>query len=564
MPLIPLAVLELDAWPSARLSRLGVCFLCFAAPHAATYLIEMEQDGRLDQMRLGGRRPMRPAATAMFFVAAPWLLLGLVLTTAAIVAGRPVSEFGETVVDPRSFRTIAGISAVAGFATMLAALSTTVPFARGRLDPRIGVAALSVFAFAVCLAGVNIISGFRVSASGFVFSVLAEAAVIAVCIWRLPRRIAHPPTHGSARSTRFRLPPSEWILRWPGIYRGALLSSSGFALFVLFAPIGMVVRILAGNPQAVAAPALYLPPLFVGLIAVSLICREDAISGRLDLVRQSSRSVAVAAVEMLIGLWAPFAAATVALMAMSAILFDLTAAGLRFAVFAFLIMAPLPLIEGWSRLWPMMLMLPITAAIGFLSVGDSWLAIGALSAITWIAAGRMLQQPERATLSGWPGIVAMAAMCVVTMLPAEFDGSQIVALGTVTMMMPLSPLLIDPTSASHRWGQPLAIVITVLLMATIRHGAQAAVIAAVSVVAAWFASYRVREWEPSRPMVQAAIRVAVMVLLAQVAAAAFNTAPGRMVQWLASFGVLTVAIGLVALVEAGFRIATAIARRRAG
>jgi hypothetical protein len=551
LPLIPLVVVESANRPQGRAVRIGLFALCYAAPQAAAYLLEMEHDGRLDQIRLSGRRPTALATLALTSVATPWLVIGLALTSLGLVRGEV------------TFMMLVAIVTIAGIPTTLAALSTTVTFARARIDPRIGIAALGVAAMAIGLIGADNIDVLPGAVPGFPLVLVPEAAVIGYCLWTLPRRIAHPPTNAGARPSRFRLPPWDWLLRRPGVYRGALLSSSGFALFGLFAPMGIMVRILSDrNPNSVATPALYLPPLFIGLIAVSLICREDAISRRLDIVRQGSKAVASAACEMLIGLWAPFVAATAGLMLLTAVLFGLAPSEPGYALVALVIMAPLPLIEGLSGLWPMTLVLPIAAAVGFLVAGDWWLAIAVLSAITWISASRMLHHPDRATLSGWQGIVAMSVMCAVTMLPAEYDASQIVALGTVTMMVPLSPLLIDPKSASHRWGQPLAIAITVVLAGSIRFGIQAAVVAAAAVVVVWFASYRIREWDPSRPMVQAAIRVGVMILLGQVADQTFRAAPGRMVQWLASFGVLAIAIGLAALVETVFRIATAIARRR--
>lgn len=556
IPVVAMVVIESDRTKYGGLARLGLFAFCYAAPQAAAYLLEIEHDGRLDQIRLSGRRPMTLATTALFCVAGPWLLIGTVLTSLALLRRE------ATLV------TLVGMAAVAGVSTTLAAFSTTVQFARERIDPRIGIVGLSVVSMAIAVIGGDAATADNdaVGFPGYVIALLVESVLIGAFVRTLPKRIAHPPSGSRTRPAGAQLPAWDWLLRWPGVYRGIALSRSGFWLLGVFAPIPIVTRIITyrSDIRDIETAALYLPPLFIGAVAVSLICREDATSGRLDVVRQSSIGIVPAALQMLIGLWAPFVAATLGLVGLTAILFDLTPFGLRLGLFALMIMAPLPLIEGWSRLWPMMLMLPIAAAIGFMSIGDSWLAIGVLSAITWIAASRMLQDPERATLSGWPGIVAISAMCAVTMLPAAYDGTEIVALGTVTMMLPLSPLLIDPKSPSHRWGQPLAIAIIVLLIGTVRYGVQATVIAAVSVVAVWFASYRIRQWEPSRPIVQATIRVGLMVLLGQIAGATFRAAPGRMVQWLASFGVLAIAISLVAGVEASFRIATAIARRRSG
>ncbi len=140
----------------------------------------MEHDGRLDQMRLSGRRPTTVAATALVSVAGPWLLAGLALTARSALAGEA------------TFNTILGAAAIAGFPTMLAAASTTGSFTRQRVDPRIVVG------------DVLGLGGGGSIANAYVIALIAEGIVIAACLRRLPRRIAHAPAVGAGSSARLR------------------------------------------------------------------------------------------------------------------------------------------------------------------------------------------------------------------------------------------------------------------------------------------------------------------------------------------------------------------------
>ncbi len=139
----------------------------------------MEHDGRLDQTRLSGRRPTTVAATALVSVAGPWLLAGLALTAWFALAGEA------------TFNTILGAAAIAGFPTMLAAASTPGSFTRQRVDPRIVVGDV------LGLGGGSI-------ANAYVIALIVEGIVIAACLRRLPRRIAHAPAVGAGSSARLR------------------------------------------------------------------------------------------------------------------------------------------------------------------------------------------------------------------------------------------------------------------------------------------------------------------------------------------------------------------------
>jgi hypothetical protein len=545
LPLIPLIVIESMNRSDGRATRIGVVALCFAAPQAAAYLLEMEHDGRLDQIRLSGRRPAALAALALATVAVPWLAMGVAFTSLAMIK------------EGFSARLLVAIAAVAGLPTALAALSTTVTFTRERIDPRIGAAALGVAAMAIGLIGANEIDRLTGVVPGLVVAVVAEGAVIGYCLWTLPRRIAYPPARAEVRAARFRVPRWDWLLRRPGIYRGAVLSSSGLALFALFAPMGIVVRILADrNTQAILTPALYLPPLFIGLIAVALICREDIVSGRLDLVRQSSRPVAVVAFEMLIGLWAPFVVAAIGLFLLVQVLFGVSIVDPLGAIVAMVLIAPLPLCEGWSRQWPLTYVMPFGFALALLMNMEAWSAVAAASAIVWLAAARTLSQPDRPALPGWQGMMAILVLTTTTLLNAERFDRLFVSLNMTTMLIAVSPILImsKPRGWTERWGQFLAVLSGISIVRLPQLGAGDAAYLSAMGLAVWLAVYRSRQLDPSG-MIQAAVRFALLIGLALVEAV--PSAPGQRERRL-----LTAVIAVAVTIELLHRGPAWIARRR--
>lgn len=502
-PVVPVLFIELERGGNTRLARLTLFALCYAAPQAASYLLQLEHDGRLDQIRLSGRRPIDVVAVALASVAGPWLAVGLVLTILTLLRAEA------------PLLTAAAIAAVAGVPTAVAAFSTTVRFARERIDPRIGMAALTFIAIATALAGGDVFNVLSGTLPIFAIALVVETAIVVACVRHLPRRIAHPPVLDGARVGRFRLPASEWILRWPGIYRGALLGSSGLVLFALFAPIGVVVRILSDrNPQSIATPALYLPPLFIGLIAVSLICREDAMSGRLDLIRQSPKAVAVAALAMLIGLWSPFVVAAAGLAVLAHLLFGVERSELAWAMLFAILLAPVPLFEGWSRQWPFMSTAPFGIALGFLTGLEAWPALLAMSAGIWIGAARVLSHPDKPALSGWQGLIAIVTLSTSALLTVKSSfEAQLIAMAMAAMFLAVSPVLIVPDAHdwTQRWGQFLVILLSVFGAGSARMPMEDASYLSVMALAVWFCAYRIRQLNPSRPTIQGAVRLALLV-----------------------------------------------------
>jgi hypothetical protein len=544
LPLIPLVLIDAGRRPDGRLARLAIFFLCCAGAQAAVHLLEMEHDGRLDQMRLAGRRPVAIASMSLAAVAGPWLLTGIVLITLSLLSGTA------------TFGTLLAVLSVAGLTTMLAAFSTTVAFARERIDPRIGVVGLDAATVVIAIGGAEALGYADRWASLFAAAIVVETVVIALCLRNFPNRIAHAPVY-SAGASRLRLPFRSWLLRWPGVYRGSSLSSSGLALFGLFAPMAALVWIIApaGRRQFETA-GLFVPPLVIGLIAISLICREDAVSGRLDMVRQSSTRIAVTAFQMLLGLWLPFVLAALGLMVVAQVFFGVSLSSLQFALVFLILLAPIPLVEGWSRLWPLMLLGPFAIAAGTLFLVRAWPGLATLSVLFWLATARSLYQPGQTTLRGWLGVAATSALCLAVVLQAQvrLEEHGLLAFAIAATLLAASPILISPGSERlvDRWGQPLAMIVIVWLGA-MRHPGAASFVAAAA-AAIWYAAYRIRQWDPSRPTAQALARIVVLLVMVQfMDAPPFVATTGR-------FAAATVAIAVS--VEATFRIATIIARRR--
>lgn len=548
VPVVPAILIEFDSRAYGRLARLATFALSYAVPQAAAYLLEMEHDGRLDQMRLAGRRPGELAATALVSVSGPWLLIGLILAVAANQGGGATPAM------------LLAMAATAGIPTTLAALGMILPFARDRIDPRVGVAGLSVAAMAVGVIGGQNLLALSVFTRVLVTLLVVEAVVTGYCMSRMPRRIAHPYVQGDPARLRVHLPMWEWVLRWPGFYRGASLSASGLALALMFAPVVGIAWVMQTwyGERFVETAAIYLPPLFIGLIVISLVCREDAISGRLDLVRQSSTPVAVAAVEMLAGLWAPFVLATIVLGLATAILINITATGMLAGLAMIVALAPVPLVEGWSRVWPAMYALPYALSL-WLTAPAAPLA---LSIVMWIAVTRMLRHPDRAVVAGWTGVVATSLVCAFVMvagrMPDPFSRAGVLAFA----LLAISPVLIDARSTSRidTWGQPLAVVVTVFLAVSFQIEWSSGAAVAVSVLAVWHAGRRLRQWNPSRPIEQAGAR---LVLLALVAMVPLLVSPSLHGPVRLPPGMLAGATALAAAVEAVHRIATFVARKRA-
>ena len=550
VPIIPAIVIEADRRSAGRPARIALLALCYAAPQAAAYLLEAESDGRLDHMRLAGQRPWDLARRATGGVAGVWLAIGVLSLAWAIISGQA------------TLNQLLGIGAIAGIPTTLAAFVSTAPLVRDRIDPRIGVAALSVISIAIGVTGADTISGFAPSNQIFVAMLVVELAIIGWRMRRLPERLAHAPVSRRANDWRLRPPRVEWLLNWPNFYRGICLSSSGVILFALFAPLPILTRLLRSDRVEETA-LFYLPPLVIGLIAVSLICREDAVSGRLELVRQAARQPARTVAEMVIGLWTPFAAVAIGIALLVWPIFGLTIFGVTNIAVVLLFLSPLPLVEGWSRLWPLMLTVPFTLVMVSSRVIEPPVMPFLVAAIGWLTAIRIFQDPDRPVFSARAGVVVTAVLCVAAMVSPSPLGPLDNARWAAGALFLLSHVLIHPATHDpmQRWGQPLAIFVTLFVGLGVQSGWAYAGWTAPAAVAFWFCGYRLRQIDPDYPALQGAIRIALFVV-----GALINIPSPRALPWqfdLSDSATLLAAAVMVAIaMEIAYRIWAAAARRR--
>jgi hypothetical protein len=504
MPIIPAIVIEADRRSAGRPARIALIALCYAAPQAAAYLLEAEADGRLDQMRLAGQRPWELARRAAGGVGGIWLAVGVAALVWVITSGQATLNL------------LLGMGAIAGIPTTLAAFVSTAPLVRARIDPRIGVAALSVISIAVGVIGADV---FRLTPPNEVFAAMlvVELAIIGWRVRRLPERLAHAPVARTASDWRLRPPPAEWLMNFPGFYRGLCLGATGVVLFAIFAPLPILIRLLRSD-RVDETVLFFLPPLLIGLIAVSLICREDVVSGRLELVRQSAQRPARMVIEMVMGLWAPFVAASIGLALLVWPLFGLSTFGLSNIAFVVVLLAPLPLVEGWTRLWPMMLTVPFVLVL-VTSRGTSSILPVFVAAIGWLAAIRSFADPGRPIFRPRMGVAITIIICATAVMSPNPLGPAFNARWAAGVLFLLSHVLIHPAvqDPMQRWGQPVAVFVTLLVGIGVQSSWADAGWTAPTAVAIWYGGYRLRQIDPDFPALQGALRIAVIVLATQLA-----------------------------------------------
>jgi len=480
LPLIPLIIGELEDRSAGRPLRIALYLLCCAAPAAAAYLLEMEHNGQLDQIRLSGRSPSRVVTTALLTMAGPWLAGALLF-------------FGWAALRPVHVSNVWLIAAIVGMSVSVSALSTTIGFSKERVDPRVGLVALAAIGVVTGIGAIDAIFSAPNRIHAAMPYVLAiELLAIGWSLRGLNRRIAFPPSmQGGAR--RMWLRPSRFFLRWPGFYRGATLASSGAMLGLLFVPALLVLRYFT---QAFTGETMvfYAPVLVIGMLAVSLICREDATVGRLDVIRMSSRAPWRTTCELMAGLWAPFVVTTAVLAAVVALLFSVSRFGLLSTVGLLAIAAPLPLVEGWSRFWPGTFYIPYALALVVMRGTGSFIGFGGLIALAWWAAVSRFRDSDRPVLDGWVNVAVTAVLCALPLTHYTTSGmtASLMALAPVTIA--ISPLLIHmgPLTTRERFAQTIAILIAVMTGAAPIWGIQQAAAAGVAGALAWEATFRIQ------------------------------------------------------------------------
>jgi len=128
-----------------------------------------------------------------------------------------------------------------------------------------------------------------------------------------------------------------------------------------------------------------------------------------------------------LGLWLPFVLATTGCAVLTRAVWGQWPAGLPVVALTLLIIAAVPLVEGWHRRWPMTYVLPIFAVVvsvvaprALWTLTPSWphtplWRVLALAWLGWAAAVRTRRSPDRPPLSGSLAALAGPSLAIAFM-----------------------------------------------------------------------------------------------------------------------------------------------------
>lgn len=486
----------------SRLEWFGIFLALGGAILCTVDLLEMQQDGRLDQVRLSGRPPGPFLAAFAASMAGPWLIAGVGIIASAHLTGMASQTPGESAV-------------IVGFFLLIIVGGLRLGLQQSSVDARLVIAGLiagGVLLMVVGEAARAFLLRLRATTAPFV---VAIEVVLLIWIARpLVGLIAYPPAAGGRPSWGARMPQRRWMLRAPGLFRGVTVAFNGTVLLAVFVPMVILLRLAMPSPRPDAETAfMFVGPLIVGLVTLSILCREDAISGRLELIRQSAVHPVRTGLEMAIGLWSPFVFVSVVLAALTWALFFVTIPGTLITIAALVLIAPLPIVEGWSRYWPLTYMAAFLFAAPFLRV--SWPTLVLLSALHWYAVPRKFADPYATVLSGWPAVAAAAAVgAMLGLTAARSGGAGPGGMAIFLTLLAVSPLLIaNKETTGPRLSAPFAVALAVGIAAVTQSGAATALALAIAAGVTWIAATRFVIVLPERPAAQAVARLVVLALL---------------------------------------------------
>lgn len=451
----------------AVVAALGVFCLVYATPQGVIRLVELEQSGRLDQLRLTGQRPERLLAALLLGSALPWASVGLVLLGLSATAA------------PLALESAAFAGAVIGASVVISLFAIARPSPRAGLDARIVSVGLACAALVAAIMSVEtearqaaiavLVSQKLTAALGIssnttlLILIGCEAAMAAALAKRVIKAVARPalPRLHSGRIEEWlranpRLPPA--------IRRGWVLSVvPALALAILMGAAVASVRLFAPDDPFVFAWLFALFPLPIGAVVISSICRGDSDSGRSDIIRVADTTPWRSAVLTVTGLWLPFILASVALVAILSVTGigdEIRRPGL--VLLALLMTAPTAMLEGWNRAALMSYSYP--AAVAALLMGLNQLqlfgfAVTPTLAVVWIpwalvasALRSGVDIPLRPGLSRW----AVVTISFATFQPYVFDGFSS-RLGAQSLQTAAVLLLVGSWFARCRLDMPLLV-----------------------------------------------------------------------------------------------------------
>jgi hypothetical protein len=350
--------------------------------------------------------------------------------------------------------------------------------------------------------------------------VLVEALVTFVFARDVLAVLSYPPSIAEPTSW-LRLRSAPWMLGWPEVYRGFTVASSGLALAVVGAPLVVLFRVFANTEGRHGDMAvMYLWPVVIGLGVLSQICREDALAGRIDVMRQSPRPPWIALPAIVAGLWLPFVVASVLLALLVWALLWVKLDGLLFAIIAVAVTAPLPLIEGWGRTFIFSFTGTSVFAFAVWAAIGAWPAVAAVLILNWWLALQSLASAARLA-PRW----SVAATGLLSGLPfAAVEGERELALSAFALVMlwfSIAPLLEPPDRHRpvERWAIPVTVATVVAIAASFHVSFVVAFLIGGSAALSSISGLHISRSLPMQPQVQSGVRLFVLLGLFGVDAA---------------------------------------------
>jgi hypothetical protein len=486
------------------LDFIGLALIASGLILTAVDLAELHSGGLLDQIRLSGRPPRSFLIGYLLQTAGPWVAIGLLATTLSRWAPGPIRPLSETIVVIGAF--VGAAAAIARFGL------------NGQsIDRRVAVAVPMVGGITALRTWRPTLSWPDDPAIGSLL-IAIEWMCVAWVAMPLVSEIKYPPAITVTRGPKLRFRLRGWMLAWPGFFRSASLTLNGVVVLLLLGP-----PVIAMRWFGVATPStsvFVLPPLAIGLLVIPATTREDAVSGRLAIIRQDSVRPQRTSIEMVAGLWAPYVVSALAITVTASALFPVEWSLVGLSILGLLAAAPVPVIEGWMRHGPGTYSLAYCLALPF-GLRSSFVLL-MLGALQWFAVSRKFTAPDRAVLRGWAGVAVpgvISGACAIVAVP--------VVVAIATSLFAVSPLLLDAEiSRRQLWRGMIGVAAGTAGAATFIHGAGPSAAIAVSAAATWLAASRIITALPTRPLAQSAVRLAIMATLMAVAVGLDPTGSG--------------------------------------
>lgn len=405
-------------------ATIGLFLVAYALPFTAIAVATMEHDGRLDQLRLAGRTTAALAGGALTGLGGPLALAGLVAMGASAISTARL-PYGS--IEALLTVTLTWASSI---------IVLALPRAGRPLDSRLLTLGAAFLTYMLVRTVGNPFDGPGFTAPRWAAAALLLLAVVAAaCLPRVVARFRRPPAApaGPGAST---FAPALTRRLDPIAKRGVFLMLTP-ALGTGSATLGAVVLlVIARGPEWWNTPLVY-APLMIGAIAMSFAAREDAESGRLEVIRLGANRLA-ADVWQMAGGWIAFVIATAVLILVSSSWARTWPRGALMVAAALAVAIPLSVAEGWHRRIAGVYVMPL-AVFPFVFAArqgltfrmapaplqpwviSSWIAFAALAFLAWRVGLTAMRRPEM-TLQFRERVLAVTVLVWVALVPAVIVG----------------------------------------------------------------------------------------------------------------------------------------------